>query len=141
MDDERKQHLSKLRRSWSNYESRFDLEDVPDATWVDELDRHLEEQAEHRIEHVRAWIGANTARFTADVTNFADLYREFENQTVSLKTNSKLCKMECSSCQLVCLLPRHHEGNHDCETSHQCLRFCSFANEHLQDEMKDCGMP
>lgn len=140
MDEERKTCLSVLRQSWPAYDKRFDIPDVADTVWADELDQYLEDQIGRRIEHVRVWIDVNTSRFKADTTNFSDLHREFQNMAGGMKSNVRLCKIQCGSCQLLCLHPRHHEGPHDCQTNHQCPQVCSFVDEHDSGN-RVCGMP
>ncbi|KAI0089047.1 hypothetical protein BDY19DRAFT_993280 [Irpex rosettiformis] len=139
-DNARKVHLATLRASWPDDNKRFSAPDASDAAWAEELDQYLATLAESRVEHVRTWLDVNTSRFAAHPTSFTALRHEFDNLSVALKAHVKLCKMQCASCQLVCIQPRHHDGGHDCETSHQCPQACSFADDHSTQPMF-CGMP
>jgi hypothetical protein len=139
-DDRRKTCLSILQQSWPGYKERFIASDAPDIVWADSLDSYLLGEAEARIKYIKTWLDVNTNRFSAHITTFAGLHHQFESTAVSLKANVKLCKMQCAACQLVCIQPHHHDGPHDCETSHRCSQTCSFINEH-GSEMILCGLP
>ncbi|KAI0692274.1 hypothetical protein BC835DRAFT_1277959 [Cytidiella melzeri] len=139
-DTARKTCLANLRASWPEHNSRTAASDVADTAWAEDLDRYLVGRVESRIESVRAWLDINTARFSTQTNSFAAVRHEFENMTVALKANVRLCKLSCANCQLVCIQPRHHNGVHDCETSHRCSQACSFSSDH-GEETKACGMP
>ena len=111
-----------------------------DSEWVDNLDGYLQHCVQSRIEYVQHWLNINTSRFQTDITTFQGLRREFEALVVTLKASVQLCKLQCGRCQLFCLKGRHHEGVHDCGTSHVCTRRCEFLDEHPGDGAA-CGLP
>ena len=132
--------MAALRASWPDDSRRFATPDVPDITWAEELDQYLGRLAESRIEYVRSWLDINISRFSAHPASFTALRHEFDNLSIALKAHVKLCKMQCATCQLVCIQPRHHDGGHDCGTSHRCPQSCSFANDH-NGQLMFCGIP
>ncbi|KDQ64238.1 hypothetical protein JAAARDRAFT_201615 [Jaapia argillacea MUCL 33604] len=110
----------------------------PDSEWVHDLSAYLDSLADQRLEYVRTWISCNTARFTTTNADVEALRRELESMAVDLKSGVKLCSMQCASCSLQCLNNRHHDGPHDCDTSHNCPRTCQFSDQHGSDE--PCGL-
>ncbi|KAF8840166.1 hypothetical protein BDN67DRAFT_968994, partial [Paxillus ammoniavirescens] len=125
--------LSILRQTWVLASSR---QHVPDPEWVDGLSQHLETIVNMRIEHVREWIAVNISRFQAGHASIEDVSRTFENATVDLKSNVTLCKLQCSSCQLLCVKSRFHQGQHECQTDHSCIHECEYCLDN--SEHKGC---
>ncbi|KIK82025.1 hypothetical protein PAXRUDRAFT_832450 [Paxillus rubicundulus Ve08.2h10] len=120
----RENMLSVLCQTWVLASPR---QHVPDPEWVYGLSQHLETIANMRIEHVREWLDANLSRFQAGHASIEDLHRTFENATVDLKSNVTLCKLQCSSCQLLCIRSRFHQGQHECQTDHSCIHECEYC--------------
>ncbi|KAK0446849.1 hypothetical protein EV421DRAFT_1707267 [Armillaria borealis] len=131
--------LDRLRSGWQYNHLR---QEVPDSDWADSLEQHLQTLADMRINHVREWIESNLSRFTASHATITELNRMFDNAQVDLRSNVALCRMKCSSCNLLCVGSRRHDPDmsHDCQTSHQCTKPCEFIDEHT-DEAKSCGFP
>lgn len=126
--------LSVLCERWEQGPPR---QQVPDVEWVEGLSQHLESVVNMRIHHVREWLSANTSRFQAGLASFDDLGRTFESASVDLKSNITLCKLQCASCQLLCIKSRFHEGQHECQTNHSCTHMCDFCLE-CTGEGKEC---
>lgn len=136
--------LQTLCQSWPNYRLRGQMND---SEWLDGLSTHLAQLAESRIHYVRTWLDKNLEKFqdgksqaTAQ-TSITALHRLFDATVLDLKGNVELCKQQCSSCQLPCLLSRRHEDkSHNCLTSHKCPQQCEFGEDH-PEELKICGYP
>ncbi|KAK0189051.1 hypothetical protein F5146DRAFT_693680 [Armillaria mellea] len=136
---ERELALKRLRCTW---QYKFNRQEVPDSDWADALEQHLQRLADARIDRVQAWIKSNLSRFTATHATITELNREFDNAQVDLRSSVALCRMKCSSCNLLCVDSRRHDPDmpHNCQTSHQCTKPCEFMDEHT-DEPKLCGFP
>ncbi|KAI0062821.1 hypothetical protein BV25DRAFT_1885018 [Artomyces pyxidatus] len=63
--------------------------------------------------------------------------RKFDAAIVDLKSNVQLCKSQCTSCHLLCVQSRQHDGEHHCQTDHKCTHACSFC---ALSKGKPCGM-
>jgi hypothetical protein len=129
--------LHSLRAEWVLDHPRLE---EPDTDWISRLSAHLEYLVDLRTEHVREWISSNLLRFKAGHANIEELRRRFDSAAVELKANVQLCKMLCSSCHLLCLQGRLHDGPHNCLTNHQCVRHCEFLDDHSEGEIL-CGFP
>jgi len=127
--------LSVLRHAWDRSHSR---QHKPDHEWTADLALHLDGLVEMRISHVREWISSNLARFKTSHENVEQLRRSLESKVVDLKESVQLCKMQCNLCHLLCIQSRHHEGTHNCQTTHECIHGCDYSNEH-PDDQKLCG--
>ncbi|PSR93746.1 hypothetical protein PHLCEN_2v4641 [Hermanssonia centrifuga] len=138
-DQARKQDecLVSLQTFWDKYKTRFEEVDVQ---WVKGLEGHLNELAQYRVGHVQKWLDINRSRFQANITEFEVVLRSFETLSVNLKSGLQLCKMQCAECQLFCLHSRHHDGPHNCRTSHMCPHNCHYTDEHMDTE-ESCGLP
>ncbi|KAG1848072.1 hypothetical protein DFJ58DRAFT_746884 [Suillus subalutaceus] len=91
-----------------------------------------------RVAHVREWISSNVARFQSGQASIDELMRAFESATVDLKSNLQLCKLKCENCELLCIQSRLHDGQHDCQTTHDCTHSCDFCAS--SGETKACSM-
>ena len=132
--------LYALVTEWDQIDSR---QLVPDTQWAEELTRYLEELAEMRIDHVRAWAKSNLTRFQAGHASVMEFQRTLEGAVVDLKNSVQLCRMQCAECQLFCIRSRLHEGAHDCKTTHACTQSCEYCAEagELEDgEENKCSM-
>ncbi|KAL4072300.1 hypothetical protein J3A83DRAFT_4093511 [Scleroderma citrinum] len=128
----RERALSILRSSWKQCEIR---QRKPDAEWTEGLSQYLDDIVNLRIDHVREWLAQNLSRFQAGHASIEELRRTFEGAIVDLKSNVQLCKLQCTSCQLLCVLSRFHDGPHSCQTNHFCIHECDFCQE-----LRECGM-
>jgi len=132
--------LGALVTEWVEFDSR---QLVPDTQWAGELAQYLEDLAEMRIDHVRAWVKSNLTRFQAGHASVLELQRTLESAVIDLKSSVQLCRMQCASCQLFCIQNRFHEGPHDCKTPHGCTQSCEYcaeAGEREEGEHKKCSM-
>ncbi|KAI0751603.1 hypothetical protein C8Q80DRAFT_1158351 [Daedaleopsis nitida] len=128
--------MRSLRESWG---SHGDRDSHLDSEWKDGLQRFLDQTVDLRVEHVQAWLQANTAKYPPTHSDVQLLFREFNDVTIDLKASVRLCSAKCSECNLGCLLSHHHEGVHDCHTDHACHRTCQFVDaDHDDDEL--CGL-
>ncbi|KAJ7781844.1 hypothetical protein DFH07DRAFT_389440 [Mycena maculata] len=127
-----------LQKSWDRFDARHQILEME---WIAGLAQFLQDRAEMRIEYISRWIDSNLARFKSNHANIDLLRRDFDRGKVDLRGNVEICRMQCASCNLLCLLGRRHEGDipHDCRTSHICLHSCDFGEEHPQS--KSCGYP
>ncbi|KAF9231331.1 hypothetical protein BU15DRAFT_68421 [Melanogaster broomeanus] len=128
--------LADLRTAWDQYQFR---QYAPEEAWIEELCNHLEGIVSLRIAHVREWLDQNLSRFQAGHASINELRRNFEDAIVDLKGNVQLCKLQCASCQLLCVQSRLHKGSHHCQTDHFCVHECNFCME-LSGEHKRCTM-
>ena len=132
--------LDVLITEWDQYDSR---QLVPDTQWAEELAQYLENLAEMRIDHVRAWVKSNLTRFQAGHASVMELERALESAVIDLKSSVQLCQMQCATCQLFCIQNRFHEGTHDCKTTHVCTQSCEYCAEAFEleeEEEKKCSM-
>ncbi|KAG2116835.1 hypothetical protein DEU56DRAFT_984883 [Suillus clintonianus] len=127
--------LQVLSHAWGDYDSRHHM---PEDLWIENLTAHIDSLVNSRIAHVRAWISSNVARFQSGQASIDELMRSFESTTVDLKSNLQLCKLKCGSCELLCIQSRLHDGQHNCQTSHACIRSCDFCA--TSGETKACSM-
>ncbi|KAJ6612229.1 hypothetical protein B0H10DRAFT_2165565 [Mycena sp. CBHHK59/15] len=136
--EERKTMLVTLQKTWDQFDKRHQM---PDIEWTAQLAKYLMDLAEMRIEHVFLWIQSNLSRFKSNHANMDLLRRDFEGGAVDLKSNIEICRMQCATCNLLCLLDRRHDPltPHDCQTSHDCPHPCDFDEEHTKAEK--CGYP
>jgi hypothetical protein len=128
--------LAKLCSAWEGYTQRIK---TPDEQWFAALCGHLDTLIQKRIDLVMNWIDLNTTRFIENTSAMETLRRETNTVVSALKAGAQLCGMKCFRCHLLCLAPRHHEGSHDCLTSHRCTQPCDFVEEHPVDD--PCGFP
>ncbi|KAG2365210.1 hypothetical protein BDR07DRAFT_1399490 [Suillus spraguei] len=127
--------LQVLSHTWGDYDSRHHMaEDL----WIENLIAHIDSLVNLRVAHVREWISSNVARFQSGQASIDELTRTFESAIVDLKSNLQLCKLKCGSCELLCIQSRLHDGQHDCQTSHDCIHSCDFCA--LSGETKACSM-
>ncbi|KAI0297433.1 hypothetical protein BC826DRAFT_1096771, partial [Russula brevipes] len=127
-------HLATLRESWDAYSLR---KSMPDADWTSKLASYIGGLIELRVNHVRLWLDSNLERFQADHAAVEDLRRRFGNMVIEMRANAQLCKAQCASCHLLCIRSRLHDGDHSCETTHECEHSCAFC----EDQQKPCGIP
>ena len=102
---------------------------MPDSEFVAELKKHLDVLIDLRVNHVVSWLDCNLARFQGGHAVIEDLRRRFDNMVIEMKTNVQLCGAQCSSCHLLCVRSRLHEGNHSCNTDHKCAFNCEFCED------------
>ncbi|KAG2340542.1 hypothetical protein BDR05DRAFT_937722 [Suillus weaverae] len=127
--------LQVLCHAWGDYDSRhYVSEDV----WIANLTTHIDNLVGLRIAHVSEWISSNVARFQSGQASIDELMRAFDSATVDLRSNLKLCKLKCASCELLCVQSRLHDGQHTCQTSHTCIHPCDFCVS--SGETKACSM-
>lgn len=128
-------------------QSTFNLDNptrqlIGDGTWISKLEAHLDALVLTRLGLVGKWIETNVSRFPADNADIRGVYRAFGESKEELKMSVQLCKSECHACQLLCVRGRHHEGNHDCKTSHKCVRSCEYSSDMVhKDTDVACTLP
>ena len=130
MDVER--HLFVLLKFWNESTPR---QSVPDTEWIERFVSLLQGLIDLRVKHVRLWLDSNLERFQAGHSTVEDLLRKFDNMVIEMKANVQLCGVQCSSCHLLCVRGRIHEGDHSCKTNHKCVHDCAFCAGGL----KPCG--
>ena len=134
-DGDRETVLYTLCESWGEFSNRFN---ISEGDWISGLSGYLETIAQMRAAHVQRWIHQNLDRFKASHASLETLKRACDTTLIELKENVRLCRAQCSSCNLICLQSRGHEAQHNCQTSHHCPHPCEFGDEH-PDEEKKCG--
>lgn len=127
--------LCALCESWDGFSNRFN---IPEGDWISGLSGYLETITQMRAAHIQKWIHQNLDRFKASHASLETLKRACDTALAELKENVRLCKAQCSSCNLLCLQNRGHDTQHDCQTSHHCPHTCGFSDEHPNEE-KRCG--
>ncbi|KAF9239496.1 hypothetical protein BU15DRAFT_88040 [Melanogaster broomeanus] len=110
-DESRDAILGTLLTGWFNFDSR---QSVPDAEWAEELSQYLEDLVDMRINH-------------AGHASVMELQRALDSAVIDLKSSVQLCRMQCSSCQLLCIQDRLHDGPHNCRTEHTCSWECEYS--------------
>jgi hypothetical protein len=131
--------LSNLRRRFPEYFGRYQMQE---EEFFSRLTKFLHSVATNRIDHVHEWLKVNTERFSGR-SEIIKLFRDFESLSKELRANVALCGCKCSSCGLLCVESKLHDGGHDCKTGHTCPEICSFVSKHniLSAEDPACGMP
>lgn len=132
---DREQHLLTLIESWDRLGTR---QQVEDSEWMSGLVEHLTYLVDLRVAHVEEWLKSNTQRFQAKNASMEELHRSFNRAVTDLRAGVQLCKLKCATCGLLCIQSRYHEGEHNCMTSHKCIRHCTFCQKQLLAE-KTCG--
>ncbi|KAI9460720.1 hypothetical protein F5148DRAFT_255942 [Russula earlei] len=127
-------HLTILRESWDGWASR---QSISDSDWMSTLASYISGMIELRVNHVQRWLDSNLERFQAGHAAVEDLLSRFDNMVFDMRRTAQMCRAQCASCHLFCILSRSHEGEHSCETNHKCDHKCAFCN----DEPKPCGNP
>jgi hypothetical protein len=103
------------------------------------LRNYLQDIATSRIEHVLQWLKVNTERF-GEKAEITVLFRSFDTCAKELRQSVTICGSKCSSCGLLCLEHKQHEGDHHCNTSHECPHICSFTDQHIRTDIPACGI-
>ena len=109
---------------------------IPDSEWVGQLVSHIGGLIDSRVNHVQLWLDSNLRRFQGGHAAIEDLRRRFDTSVIEMKANVLLCRAQCSSCHLLCILSRLHDGDHGCQTSHECAHPCEFC----KDSTESCGL-
>ncbi|KIM24943.1 hypothetical protein M408DRAFT_224544 [Serendipita vermifera MAFF 305830] len=128
--------LTQLRLGWDLRQERYTMAESEFITGYNGFLRLL---VEARIDHVQKWVEVNTSRFRekAEVTT---LLRAFDQLSKDLKASVVLCGSKCSSCGLLCLGHKQHDGDdHNCMTDHKCPEPCGFEEQH--EEIIGCDLP
>ena len=106
--------------------------------WVEGLAFFLHTLVDSRYQLVETWIETNISRFPSENPDIRRLKRDLDGQFLELKSNAELCGATCDDCFLSCLLPKRHEGVHDCASDHQCHQVCQHAEQHDEAD-EPCG--
>lgn len=132
--------LRELRQLWNGRLDRYKLEE---SDFISRYNDFLNGLVKERLDLVGGWLQVNTERFS-DHSEVQALMRAFREHAEEMKGNNILCGARCSSCGLLCLEMRRHEGDHDCKTSHRCPQPCELLREHSDVNMGDppaCQLP
>lgn len=108
---------------------------IVETDYVDALNKHLRTIAKMRIRKVQDWVKANIARFPSDQPDVGKLITQFEKLKKELMHSIDVCGGRCEHCRLLCLRPKHHDGEHSCTTDHRCIHPCDLDGE------RPCGFP
>lgn len=127
-------HLAALRESWMKFVSR---QSISDSEWMSKLASYIKGMIDLRVNHVRSWLDSNLERFQDGHAAVEDLRRRFDNMVIEMRRNAQVCRARCASCHLFCVLSRLHEGDHSCETNHNCVHNCAFC----KSQQRPCGIP
>ncbi|CAE6486842.1 unnamed protein product [Rhizoctonia solani] len=112
---------------------------TPDATYVKLLQNRLYEILDQRLSLVQQWMRVNIDSSSLDDPDIRNLTGKFDAAALSMRAAVRLCFLECSLCQLLCLRAYSHSGDHSCGTNHMCVLSCEVVEEHSQRE--PCGLP
>ncbi|TDL23180.1 hypothetical protein BD410DRAFT_721351 [Rickenella mellea] len=128
-DSEADDFLLRICKSWPDFDKRHS---VDERIWLSQLTEYFDNLVTLRLSHVLEWINSNVSRFTAGGSHAAidNLRRSYEAESVEIRRVVRLCMTKCASCHLLCIQSKHHEGSHDCTTSHSCPHLCQFDQEH-----------
>ena len=111
----------------------------PDSEGAGEFASHLSKLIDSRVNHVRLWLDSNLQGFPPGHTAIDDLRRRFDSLVIKMKTDIQLCGAPCASCHFLptlCSRSRSHNGDHSCQSSHNCVQTCSFCT----DGIRLCGL-
>ncbi|KZT12602.1 uncharacterized protein LAESUDRAFT_808190 [Laetiporus sulphureus 93-53] len=125
--------LQQLIGLWDDLHTRGT---IADDEWMAGLIEHLNDLVQRRIDHVNEWLNLNMAKFPSTHADIQMLRRLANNMMIDVKANVQICSLQCAKCHLLCALCRHHDGRHDCQTSHACTRSCEYEDY----EAKGCGL-
>ena len=117
----------RLNALWESWVPAIPRQHIPDSEWVGEFASHLRGLIDLRVNHVRDWLFANLERFHSSHASLEDLVRRYESLVIEMKANVQLCRALCTSCHLLCIRRRLHDGDHSCQTSHKCEHTCEFC--------------
>ncbi|KAH7105371.1 hypothetical protein BKA62DRAFT_689459 [Auriculariales sp. MPI-PUGE-AT-0066] len=140
LSEDFKDHQIKLDALRLSAHLQSQRQTVPDIDWLDLASAHIQAQLDRRIRHVTDWITLNTTRF-ANNTETLKLRRLLDAAIVEVQAGIEFCGMSCLDCSLNCVLPKRHEGDHDCKTSHQCKFRCEVVEDDGHDNEELCGLP
>ena len=126
-----------LRMRWPERSQRFTLSE---QEFFQGYSTYLHGLAEGRIKHVFTWLKSNTSRFGENSEVLA-LFRTFDSLAKDLRRSVQLCGSKCSSCGLLCLDHKQHDGPHNCMTTHRCPERCGFMDQHEEEFIPDCDLP
>ncbi|KAG8955250.1 hypothetical protein FRC03_011241 [Tulasnella sp. 419] len=130
---ERAVSLLTISNGWKCDPARHDL---------NELTEHIDKLVSARVGHIDEWIRVNTSRFPNKGADLKHLMSAFKDHKNLLYAGVQLCRVDCSECRLPCILPKAHKsGNHNCQTSHQCLARCEYLDVHDQKKDVFCELP
>lgn len=138
MAEKAKEHQSLLDALRQSARLQSARQNQPDSEWIDAVSEHVHELANRRIQHVADWIAVNTVRF-ANSADTLKLRRIFESAVIDLNAGLEFCRAKCLECNLLCVLPKRHDGPHECKTTHICKHRCEHLEGH--DEQEPCGLP
>ena len=127
-------HLTLLRTSVRTKQAR---QTIPDGEWVELVSTELRSRLNKRLDHVTEWVDINTTHF-GDNKETQKLRRILESALVDIRASVEFCRLTCTKCKLLCLLPRHHQCPHHCTTSHRCRFKCAILDGHC-DSDEPCG--
>ena len=98
-----------------------------------EFDQWLQFLILRRKETVMQWI-------TLELKNRQpDEIRVVEGRLRGLEHDFQRCQRGCGHCQLGCLLPVAHTGEHSCKTKHKCSGKCEFCSNELLAPVYRCS--
>ncbi|KAF8607194.1 hypothetical protein BDV93DRAFT_552935 [Ceratobasidium sp. AG-I] len=112
---------------------------MADAAYVEILQQRIHDSLDQRVALVRQWIGVNIGRFQAENQDIRKMVGKLEEAALAMRAAVRICSITCSKCQLLCLRPHRHTGDHDCGTNHRCVSNCSIMEKHSGN--KPCGLP
>ena len=132
---DRESCLETLRYSWDQIASR---QHVDDFEWASDLTQYLTHLVDLRAAHVDRWLKSNVQRFKPGNASIEELRRTFDSAVIDLRASVQICQSQCGTCNLFCIQSRLHVGSHNCMTSHECIRDCTFCQ---RDSLtaKPCG--
>jgi hypothetical protein len=119
----------------ADYSPKTKRQHIVEADYLDALNKHLRIIAKIRIRKVQDWVKANIARFPSDQSDVGKLITQFEKLKKELMHSIDVCGSRCEHCRLLCLRPKHHDGEHNCTTDHRCVHSCALDRE------RPCGFP
>ncbi|KAH7105369.1 hypothetical protein BKA62DRAFT_386244 [Auriculariales sp. MPI-PUGE-AT-0066] len=133
-------HQGKLEVLRQSARLQSHRQNMPDSEWLDLVSDHLRARLDRRLAHVADWISVNTMRF-ANNAETLKLRRLFDASIVEVQAGIEFCRTSCGSCNLLCVLPKHHDGNHECKTNHRCKHRCEIVEADGHDDTELCGLP
>ncbi|KAI9437933.1 hypothetical protein BJY52DRAFT_1229957 [Lactarius psammicola] len=125
---DRERHLSILRDSWDQSDSR---PYVDDSEWISDLVQYLTRLVDLRVAHVDMWLKSNIQRFQTEHSSVEELRRTFNSAVIDLRAGVQLCKSPCAEYFAV----KGHKGDHVCHVDdHLCGQLCGLSGKQGCDD-------
>lgn len=105
-------------------DTRFQM---AEPSYVRVLQTKVNEALDQRLALVQRWIAANIKQLPQENQLILNIVEKLNAATLGIRAATRLCSSGCPSCQLLCLRPHGHSGEHKCGTDHRCVLDCKVG--------------